>query len=255
MRFDNLAEEQQKLNVEIVPLGSSRGNQGWLGVPMLFGDQVLGAIIVGSYERAAFDEGHQQTLTNVANQAAVAVQNARLYEQAQQELAERTRAEEELRHVNAERARRNRELTLLNRVIAASTSRLQITFVLEALCRELILAFDLPHAAVAMLNDTRTALTVVAESGALADVRPGAHAEGSVGPSEERPSGLGAVIPVENNPATQYVMEHKEPLAIIDAQHDPRMTPVHELMRQFGIASLLILPLIVRDEVVGTIGP
>jgi PAS domain S-box-containing protein len=171
-----------------------------------------------------------------------------------QDISARVQAEEELRRISDERARRNRELALLNRVIAATTSRLEPTAVLKAVCRELTLAFDLPHAAVAMLNDTRTALTVVAESGALADVRPGARTAGSTEPSSERPSGLGAMIPVENNPATQYVLERKEPLAILNAQHDPRMAPVHELMRQLGITSLLILPLIVRDEVAGTIG-
>jgi PAS domain S-box-containing protein len=237
LRFDSLTEEKQKLNVEIVPSGSSKVNEGWLGVPMLYGDQVLGAIIVGSYERAAFDEGHQQTLTSVANQAAVAVQNARLYEQAQQELAERTRAEAELRHVNAERARRNRELTLLNRVIAATTSRLEITAVLEAVCRELALAFDVPSSAAALLDEAGIALTVVAE-----------HR------SEDRPSALGAVIPVAGNPSTEQVLEQQAPLAIADAQHDPRLAAIHHLMREQGVVSLLILPLIVRGEVVGTIG-
>jgi len=82
--FHSLTEEKHKLDVEIVPSGSPKVNHGWLGVPMLFGDKVLGAIVVGSYHRGAFDEGHQQTLTSIANQAAVALENARLYEQARQ---------------------------------------------------------------------------------------------------------------------------------------------------------------------------
>jgi signal transduction histidine kinase len=111
--------------------------------------------------------------------------------------------------------------------------------VLEAVCRELSLAFGVPQAGAALLlkDDGRTALTVMAEYR-----------------SEERPSALGVVIPVANNPATLYVLEHQTPLAVADAQHDPRMAPVHELMRQRGVASLLILPMIVRGEVVGTIG-
>jgi GAF domain-containing protein/HAMP domain-containing protein len=84
LRFHSLTEEKHKLDVEIVPAGSPKVNHGWLGVPMLYGDKVLGAIVVGSYRRGAFDEGHEQTLTSIANQAAVALENARLYEQAQQ---------------------------------------------------------------------------------------------------------------------------------------------------------------------------
>jgi GAF domain-containing protein/HAMP domain-containing protein len=83
LRFDSLPEEKHTLEVEILPTGSPRLNQGWLGVPMLYGEKVVGALIVGSYERGAFDEGHQQILTSIANQAAVALDNARLYEQGQ----------------------------------------------------------------------------------------------------------------------------------------------------------------------------
>ncbi len=237
LRFDSLAEEQTQLDIEIVSTGSPKVNQGWLGVPMLCGDKVMGAIIVGSYQRGVFDEGHQRTLSSVANQAAVALDNARLYEQTQQELAERKRVEEKLRRLNAERARRIRELALLNRVIAATTSRLEIKAVLEAVCRELTLFFNVPSAAAALLDEARASLTVVAE-----------HR------SEERPSALDANIPVQDNPATQYVLEHKAPLAVADAQHDPRLAPVHHLMRERGVVSLLLLPLIARDEVVGTIG-
>ncbi len=84
LRFDSLTEEKHKLDVEVVPAGSPKVNHGWLGVPMLYGEKVVGAIVVGSYQRGAFDAGHQQTLTSIANQAAVALENARLYEQARQ---------------------------------------------------------------------------------------------------------------------------------------------------------------------------
>ena len=84
---------------------------------------------------------------------------------------------------------------------------------------------------------TSTALTVVAE-----------HR------SEERPSSLGVVLPVEGYPSAEYVLGHKAPLAIADAQHDPLMASVHDLMRARNAASLLILPLIVDSDIVGTIG-
>jgi PAS domain S-box-containing protein len=142
----------------------------------------------------------------------------------------RKQAEEEVK-------RRNRELALLNQVIAAATSTLEVEKVLEVTCRELALAFDVPQVAAALLNDEHTAITVVAEYLA-----------------EGRPSAMGDVIPLEGNPATQYVIQHKSPLAIADAQTDPRIAPVHELMERRGTVSLLIVPLVVRDEVVGTIG-
>jgi len=180
------------------------------------------------------------------------------------DITARVQVEEELRWVNAEVLLRNRDLTLLNRVITASTSSLEPTAVLETVCRELARAFDVPQAAAALLNQERTELSVVAEYRSLADLRrePLApevtSADGSVErlvePSEAPISALGATIPVAGNPATTYVLEHKAPLAVVDAQHDPRMAPVHDLMRQRNTASLLILPLIVRGEVRGTLG-
>jgi PAS domain S-box-containing protein len=223
----------------LAPSVLEEGLRTLVGVPLLSKDQALGGLTLATRRPRAFPQQELKLLTAIGQQIGVAVENARLYEQAQQELTERVRAEKELRQVSDERARRNRELVLLNRVIAATTSRLEPQAVLEAVCRELTLAFGLPHAAAAMLprGEERASLTVVAEF-----------------QSEEFPSALGAVIPVEGNPATQYVLEHKAPLAVADAQHDPRMAPVHDLMRQVNVVSMLILPLVVRDQVVGTIG-
>jgi signal transduction histidine kinase/HAMP domain-containing protein/ActR/RegA family two-component response regulator len=223
----------------LTPLLVKEGVQTLASTPIVRKGRVLGAMTLATKRPRAFPPEEQELLAAIGQQVGVAVENARLYEQAQQEIIERIRAEEELQRVNEERARRVRELALLNRVIIASSSSLEPKAVLEAVCRELARAFDLCQAAAALFSrdEPSNALTVVAEF-----------------TPEENPSALGHVIPVENNPATQYVLEHKAPLAVTDAQSDPRMASVHHLMQQRGIASLLILPLIVRDEVVGTIG-
>ena len=49
---------------------------------------------------ARFDDDDLTLLTAVAGWAAIAVENARLYEQAQQEISDRKRAEAELRQLN-----------------------------------------------------------------------------------------------------------------------------------------------------------
>ncbi len=66
----------------------------FLAVPMILGNKVLGVIAVQDYEKEhVYDEGHVELLSIVAAQAAIALQNARLYAAAQHELAERKRAE------------------------------------------------------------------------------------------------------------------------------------------------------------------
>ncbi len=147
-----------------------------------------------------------------------------------EDITERVQTEKDIR-------RRNRELALLNRVIAASTSTLDVEQVLEVACQELAHALDLPQAAAALFNAERTQAQVIAEY-----LEPG------------RPSALWKTIPGTDNPATEYILAHKAPLAVTDAQTDELLAPVRDMMRERGTLSLLIVPVMERDEVVGTIG-
>jgi GAF domain-containing protein/nitrogen-specific signal transduction histidine kinase len=64
--------------------------QSFLVAPILFGNRVLGVINIQSYEPRAFDENDLRFLTTVANQAAVALNNARLLSETRQHAAEMT---------------------------------------------------------------------------------------------------------------------------------------------------------------------
>jgi PAS domain S-box-containing protein len=201
-----------------------------LSVPMRLKGKVIGVIQVVDTAVGRFGPLELKLLESLAASAAVATENARLFEQIQRELGERMRAEKEA-HL------RNRELTLLNRIIAASATDLDPISILEVACRELARAFDVPQAAAALLNEEKTAAVAVAEY-----------------LTEGREPGLNAVIPVRGNPSFEHLLTYKTPLAVENAQHDPRLTPIHDLMRQRGTISLLILPLIVEGEVVGSLG-
>ena len=61
-------------------------------------------------------------------------------------------------------------------------------------------------------------------------------------------------IPVAGNLSLARVLETKAPLAIRDAQNDLLLANVREIIVRRGIKSILLLPLVVRGEVIGTIG-
>jgi PAS domain S-box-containing protein len=62
----------------------------WLGVPIMAGTAPLGVISVQSYStHYAYDASHQEVLVTLAAQAAVAIQNARLYVRTDEALARR----------------------------------------------------------------------------------------------------------------------------------------------------------------------
>jgi|GEM_PF-499916 len=67
-------------------------------VPLQVKGRIIGVMALDNASRkAAFNEDDLRLLTTFADQAAIAIENARLYEVAQQELAERKRAEKRLR--------------------------------------------------------------------------------------------------------------------------------------------------------------
>jgi PAS domain S-box-containing protein len=76
---------QASLGIDSVPLAKdSLPAKCWLGVPMLIGERVLGVISVQSIERPhVFDNHDREILIAIASQAAIAVENARLFAEAQ----------------------------------------------------------------------------------------------------------------------------------------------------------------------------
>ncbi|GAB4436771.1 MAG: GAF domain-containing protein [Chloroflexi bacterium OHK40] len=69
---------------------SDQTEESFLVAPLLFRQTVLGVINIQSYERNAFDQNDLRFLTTVANQAAVALNNARLFSETRQNAAEMT---------------------------------------------------------------------------------------------------------------------------------------------------------------------
>ncbi|MCA9981755.1 MAG: GAF domain-containing protein, partial [Anaerolineales bacterium] len=140
------------------------------------------------------------------------------------------------RQMEANLKRQVRDTVLLNRVINTTTSASDIVTILRILSTELAHALDVPQAACALLNEDQTQLTVVAEYR-----------------TEARASALGTVIPVENNPGTQYILRTKRPLVSVDVQNDERIA-TRDVSRQRGTVSMMLLPLLTRDRVIGTMG-
>jgi two-component system cell cycle sensor histidine kinase/response regulator CckA len=152
------------------------------------------------------------------------------------DITERKQDEEKLR-------RRNRELALLNQVIATSATNPDPESVLDIACRELARAFEVHRVTVALLNEERTVATVVAEG------RP-----------KDRPSILHTAFSVTEDPAFRYLVRHKTVLVVDDARNaelagEPADRPatVRSVMHQRGLTSLLMLPLLIEGEVAGTL--
>src|SRR5439155_19303964 len=60
-------------------VADTKPTESWLGVPMIVRDRVIGVISIESLKKAAFTQDDVILLTAIANQAAVAIENAQLY--------------------------------------------------------------------------------------------------------------------------------------------------------------------------------
>lgn len=105
--LDNINEMKRKKEPVIVedtyadPLWTTFSSSTWvrsyLGIPMLFHDEVIGMINFDSEIPHAFSDETSKKLEPFGHAAAVALENARLYQEMRRELSERKQAEEELK--------------------------------------------------------------------------------------------------------------------------------------------------------------
>jgi signal transduction histidine kinase len=130
------------------------------------------------------------------------------------------------------------QLATLNRITQTVSSVHDLQAALEIVAREMVELFNTPNCGIALLNAAQTELSVVA----------------SYSQNAARPSSVGIVIPVAGNPSSMQVVESARSIVVPRAQTNPLTAPIHELMRERGTQCLMIVPLLARGEVIGTIG-
>ena len=96
-------EEAERLgSVRMVREGEAVDqNETFMGVPILAGSKVLGAVSIQSYKRYAFDQGDLRLLQTLANSMSVALENARLFDETQRLLKETEDRAAELAIINS----------------------------------------------------------------------------------------------------------------------------------------------------------
>lgn len=162
-------------------------------------------------------------------------------------LMERTQRQ----HAEEEMQRRNRELLLLNHLIVTAASTLDTYEALQGACQALAHAFDLPSAAAMLLDEARQECSVVAEYSF--PVSGSGDESGGARLINQRSSLLGQVFSVAESPVVEYILLHKVPLVASDAQNDPRLVRSHMALCDQGVVSLMSVPILTRDAVVGTL--
>ena len=92
-------------------LAETEAIRSWIGAPLLIKGRLIGALNVDSHRAGAFDAAIAQTVMAFANQAAIAIENARLFAEVQQ---------------------RARHSETLNAIIAAAAAAADLQSLLDA---------------------------------------------------------------------------------------------------------------------------
>jgi diguanylate cyclase (GGDEF)-like protein len=79
--IQDLRKEINSLPVKPIMVGNKKLSRSWLGVPMQIEDDLIGLLAVASYQPNVFDEMDQLLLEQIAQQAALSIQNARIHEE------------------------------------------------------------------------------------------------------------------------------------------------------------------------------
>jgi PAS domain S-box-containing protein len=214
----------EKARYGIVPLliGDGRESLSLVCVPLrnTLG-QTFGMLSMQSYHTDEYDQRDVDFLSSVATQIALNIQNATLFRQTQQQVQQ----------LAAETER----LELINRVANWSNGTLDIREVFQRTVNEMAQVTHADQARLLLLDRER----------GLAICQAELHDTGLVGK---------LALPIAGNPAIEWFDQHGGPLLVRNALDDPRFAPAHDLWRADNIQDVLIVPLMAKGEVIGSVG-
>lgn len=216
-----------------VPIGST------VLAPLMVGSQIVGVLCVDREEPHAFSAAEVATLSALADQVAMAVQNARLFDEVrrfsqelEQRVEERTQAlAQAMRELTEERDR----VETLYRITSQLSISLDLDHVLNRAMNLVVEAVGADRAAVMMLDSDSARLIYRAALGAETKLP-----FGGVPTRFSRGEGLAG-----------WVIEHREAVIVSDIRQDPRW--VDERAEERKYRSALSVPLLAGDEVLGAL--
>ncbi|MFL5806720.1 MAG: GAF domain-containing protein [Roseiflexaceae bacterium] len=191
------------------------GLRSYLGIPLRTHDGTpIGALGASSRRLGAFSARDEQFLVNVGAQVSLAVQNVQLFTQAQEQVE---------------------QLSLLNRVSSAAATTLRISEIFYAALDAMVRATGADQARLVRYDRRADIGTIAAEY--IPTDAPGRIS-----------------IPLTDNPSIDWLDEHQRPLVVFDAQNEPLFVRSQAMFRDMDVRSIALIPLIVGESVIGSIG-
>lgn len=190
--------------------------KSYLGFPIIARGKLVGFLNFLSSKKDCFKDYPFEQLLLFTEQAAIAIENSRTFEETQKRL---------------------QRLAVINQVAFKMTQPADLDVIQQLSVDSMVEALGVDQVGLALMNPDRKSMTIVAD-------HPGAG----------NSSTIGMLIPLEDNPSMNYILKNKSSFYSENVQDDPMLHAVKHLMVRQNIHSILIVPLIVGGEIIGTIG-
>ena len=187
--------------------------RSWLGVPLLMGEELIGVISVQSLEPYAFNLDTQRLLETIASQAAIAIANARLFDDAR---------------------RRIRDMEIISDVVQIISSKLDTWDLLKTIVSQIADRLKCTHCTIFFPQEEDGEILLVPQ------VTHGVRSEQIMTRRFKLGEGL-----------TGWVFQHGKSLVLADARDDPRFALARE--RRDQPRSMLVVPVKTGDQTIGVI--
>jgi NtrC-family two-component system sensor histidine kinase KinB len=187
----------------------------FLGVPVMVGEEVIGVMALRNYSEVfAYNEDDQRLLEIIARATAVALQNAQLYQQSRRQSA---------------------ELSALNLVSSLISAGLDTDVVGETICNLVIRVMACQKASLFLLDPDKNTVRIAY----------------SIGISQEFVDNS-QNIDVQHSPRALSI-RRRMVVVTEDIAEDRRFQEELELYRNEGFQSVIEVPLVLGDEVIGSL--
>jgi GAF domain-containing protein len=206
------------------PVSHIDATRSWMGVPLIAGGVLLGILVFDSQIATAFDQRVEWLASTLTAHASVAIQNAMLFEQTEQQLA---------------------ELSTLYQASATMTANLDKDAVLQTVVSEMVRALNVDTCTIFVWEQDRQSLYPAAHKN-QAYLK---HLDHEV---DEGLLGLGSIKDLTSYHIVQRIFEtHQiENLQMGNPDSQDGVT----LLQSAGLQSVLLVPLVRRNKVLGLLG-
>ena len=209
--LNNLRTDEAPVDVLSV---LENGLFGYVGFPLSARDKTVGTICMFHNEPLEIPQENLALLGSVGRQVGFAIENARLFREAQQ---------------------RTEELGMLNKIVTEVSSSINLKESLETIAEEIFAIAGASHVGVALIDEERKHLVLSADY-------------------PDKDADIGLAIPLEGNTVSLEVIDNQKPVVLQDIENNPLAVTIKATMLERGTRSLVIFPVLSGKETIGTVG-